>query len=187
MDPNNELLLLGLLDHESMHGYALNEFLEHRLGYVSTLKKPTAYRLLELLLDQGLVEQELEREGRRPERKVYRITELGRSRLVELLRSELARADRPVYGSNVPILFWEHLDPVEVATLLERRRADVAGQHIEMVSTIEAHSAGTPARLVLEHDLAHLETELVWLDRLIAEFRQQRASQPHLPDGAVEP
>ena len=41
-----ELLLLGLLRSQDMHGYQLHEAIDSHLGMVVQLTKPTAYGLL---------------------------------------------------------------------------------------------------------------------------------------------
>jgi DNA-binding PadR family transcriptional regulator len=159
----NELLLLGLLDRQEMHGYRLHEFLEHQLQFVSDLKRPTAYRLLEQLHRQGLVERASEREGRRPERMIYRVTQAGRARFDELLRLHLATAGRTIYPGNVALLFSERISPEERRSLLQKRLAGVEEQWRVLEPAVEAHSPNTPARLALEHDLAHLQVEARWL------------------------
>ena len=93
MDENTELLLLGLLGRQGMHGYELSQFLEHRLSFLSDLKKPTAYRLLDRLHGSGLVARTAEKAGRRPERGVYSLTAAGEARLDGLLRRHLARSE----------------------------------------------------------------------------------------------
>ncbi len=152
-----------------MHGYRLHEFLEHRLPFVSDLKRATAYRLLEQLLARDLVKREAEREGRRPERQVYRLTRLGQERFATLLREQLGFADRVVYAGNIAILFSDRIPPDERRTLLERRRGAVAKLLAEIQKAIDAHGPGTPSRLALEHDLVHLDAEIDWLDRVSGE------------------
>jgi DNA-binding PadR family transcriptional regulator len=163
----HELLLLGLLDQEAMHGYRLNEFLEHRLSFVSDLKRPTAYRLLEQLLARGLVERESERAGRRPERQVYRLSTAGRARFDRLLREQLADAEQTVHPGNVALLFSDRVPPAERRDLLRRRRDGVATLRAVAANTLEPHAPASPPRLALEHDLAHLDAEMAWLDRTI--------------------
>ncbi|MSP14574.1 MAG: hypothetical protein EXR62_16665 [Chloroflexi bacterium] len=165
----HDLLLLGLLDQESMHGYRLHEFLEHRLSFVSDLKRPTAYHLLEKFFHQGLVEREVEREGKRPERTVYRITASGRKRFVRLLREQLAQAEPP--GGDVAYLFMHRLEPQECIQLLEHRRQAVAEQREVTASLVQVHGLASPARLVLEHTLVHIEAELTWLDRSVRHLK----------------
>jgi len=172
---SNELLLLGLLDREEMHGYRLHEFLDNQLRFVSDLKRPTAYRLLELLLRRGLVTRESEREGRRPERMVYRITTEGRERFVKLLREQLSRAERVIHTGNVALLFCDRIPLAERVDLLRCRLDGVERQWKAMLPIVEAHSPGTAARLALEHDVAHLEVERVWLARTIAELSKQES------------
>ncbi len=166
----NELLLLGLLGRQQMHGYELHEMLERQLSFLSDLKRPTAYRLLETLHAQGLVEREVERHGRRPERRVYRLTAKGRARFEELLRAELAAPAYPVDPGNVALLFADQLPAEERAALLDRRRASLEARRDQLASLVARHSAGTSARLVLEHDLARAEAEIAWLSAAAAEI-----------------
>lgn len=169
---SNELLLLGLLDQQDMHGYKLHELLEHQLHFVSDLKRPTAYRLLEYLLRRGMVEREPEREGRRPERMVYHITAAGRARFDKLLREQLARAEPVIHSGNVALLFSDRVPRDERLGLLERRRGGVEEHRGLMASIVAAHPEGTAVRLAMEHDLAHLETELSWLTSTIQHLKE---------------
>lgn len=179
----NELLLLGLLGRQRMHGYELHEFLERRLGFISDLKKPTAYRLLDALHEQGLVERDVERHGRRPERQVYRLTAEGRERFLALLREELARPAYPIDPGNTSLLFSDQLPATERASLLARRREALDEWRRFLAGSLEHHSPGTTVRLIVEHDLAHLDAEAEWLataaDRLadVAEPGDERPEQ----------
>lgn len=172
MKDTSELLLLGLLDMQSMHGYALNEFLEQRLRFVSNLKKPTAYRLLERLYEQKLVDRESERVGRRPGRMVYSITEQGKQRLDELLREHLASGEWVIFPHNVALLFSNRLSDAECADLLASRREALMQWRAQLIESRQAHTPGTPAHRMLDHDLALLDAELLWLDETIESFRE---------------
>ena len=165
---SHELLLLGLLTWESMHGYRLHEFLEHRLHFVTNLKRATAYRLLETLRRRGLVDGETEREGRRPERLVYRLTSDGRKRFETLLRAQISQSHSAVDPSNVALLFLDALPPAERVVGLSERRRHVEDDRQSLDALIQAHPASSPARLVLERELIHHDAEMQWLDRAIA-------------------
>jgi DNA-binding PadR family transcriptional regulator len=164
----NELLLLGLLQRQAMHGYELYEFLEHRLHFMTDLKKPTAYRLLERLYVQGLVDRSVERAGRRPERLVYRLTHSGLERFESLLREQLASGQPALYPGNIPLLFSDHLPAAERRRLLDARASSLREHRAGIAAGVAAHTPGTTPRLVLEHDLALLDAELEWHDRLLA-------------------
>jgi len=165
---SHELLLLGLLTWESMHGYRLHEFLEHRLHFVSNLKRATAYRLLETLRQRGLVDGDVEREGRRPERLVYRLTPNGRKRFEALLRAQLSQPQSAVDPGNVALLFLDALPPTEQLSGLAERRRRLEDERTSLDALIQAHPASSPARLVLERALIHHDAELHWLDRAMA-------------------
>jgi DNA-binding PadR family transcriptional regulator len=166
---SNELLLLGLLQRQAMHGYELYEFLEHRLHSVADLKKPTAYRLLERLHAEGLVDRAVERAGRRPERMVYRLTRSGLERFESLLREQLAQGQPALYPGNIPLLFSDHLPAPERGRLLGERRRMLREHRAGVEAAVAAHTSGTSPRLVLEHDLALLDAELQWLDQVLAD------------------
>ena len=63
-----KLLILGLLLSHGMHGYQLNEMLEHNPGTPISLKKSNAYKLLDDMEKDGWVTHTLEKEGNRPQR-----------------------------------------------------------------------------------------------------------------------
>lgn len=180
----NELLLLGLLGRQRMHGYELNEILERQLGFLSDLKKPTAYRLLEQLQAQGLVESEVERQGRRPERRVYRLTPKGRERFEALLRSELESAPHAVDPGNVALLFADQVPSSERVALLNRRMSTLLARRGHLADLVDRHPPRSSARLVLQHDLARVDAEIAWLtsaeDGIVA--LQSPAERNHATD-----
>jgi len=72
-----KLLLLGMLRDHEMHGYQINEMVDIHLGSSVQLTRPTAYRLLNQMADDGLILFKEEQEGKRPPRRVYSITPQG--------------------------------------------------------------------------------------------------------------
>lgn len=50
-----ELLLLGLLQQQEMHGYQLHEFIDSYMQTCVDLKKSTAYYLLEKMAKDGFL------------------------------------------------------------------------------------------------------------------------------------
>ncbi len=122
-----ELLLLGLLRAEEMHGYQLNEFIDSHLGSTVHLKKPTAYRLLNQMADDGWVTYRTEQEGNRPPRRIYALTAKGEAAFQRMLRESLARYEPPRFPGNTGLLFLDALSPGEASALLQQRRASVEG------------------------------------------------------------
>jgi DNA-binding PadR family transcriptional regulator len=160
---SDELLLLGLLSDSAMHGYQLNEVIEKHLPMLWDLKPSTAYSRLDRLAARGLVATTTKRVGRRPERKVYDLTTVGRERFFELLRENMRTAH------DLGILFSRALSPAEVHSLLRERRDATAEQRPYHLAMIESHPADSVGRRISERALAHLDVELKWLDGVLAE------------------
>ncbi len=168
---DRELLLLGLLLEGQMHGYQLNEYLEHTMGFFTDLKKPTAYYTLNRLEKEGHVRHQTEREGKRPERRVYQLTEKGRAFFYELLRSRLSEFSRTYYDDDIAIAFMDRLPAAEVRQLLLEKR-DRAEGILDQLRRLPGHDGS--ARHVMRHNIAHLETELAWLDGMLEELGDAR-------------
>lgn len=117
------LLLLGLLKAQSQHGYQLNEFIERNLGWVTDMKKPTAYALLERVCRDGFATMRTEQAGNRPARKVYAITPQGEAAFLDLLRTTLASAERSEIPGDIAIIFLDQLPLAEARALLEQHLA----------------------------------------------------------------
>jgi DNA-binding PadR family transcriptional regulator len=162
-----ELLLLGLLRMESMHGYQLNDFLEQRLAFITDLKKSTAYYTLDKLAQEGYVTRHTEREGRRPERRVYELAEKGMARFHQLLEENLSRFHRTFYDDDIGVLFMSHLSPNQVCDALLKKRAE-AQASLQAIGTQVDHEPDSPVQYVIEHLRAHLRTDIEWIDQLLA-------------------
>lgn len=165
---SDELLLLGLLSGSAMHGYQLNEVIEKHLPMLWDLKPSTAYSRLDRLAARGLVEATAQRIGRRPERKVYDLTAVGRERFLELLRENMRTAHTDSQSADLAILFSRALPPDEVAELLRERRDATAERRPHLVEMIERHPSESAGRRISERALAHLDVELEWLDGILA-------------------
>jgi DNA-binding PadR family transcriptional regulator len=164
---DRQLLLLGLLLGEKMHGYQLNDYIEHTLGFCTDLKKSTAYYTLGKLEEEGYVRQEVEREGNRPRRRIYEVTPAGRDYFFELLRANLSHFSRTYYADDMGLAFMDQLPADEARSLLAQKR-DQARAVLEHLRQVSAHEGSLG--YVIEHNVAHLEIEVAWLDDLLERF-----------------
>jgi DNA-binding PadR family transcriptional regulator len=160
----NELLLLGLLRRQVMHGYQLNEFIERDLTMCSDLKKSTAYFLLDKLVKQELVSFQQTQEGGRPPRRVYQITAKGEEEFQRLLRENLTTYDPVLFPNDIGMLFADALPTSDVLRLLRDQLAALR-QHLATIKTAPPHPG--PMQWVIEHRLVHLQSELDWLTEVI--------------------
>ncbi|MCA9992374.1 MAG: PadR family transcriptional regulator [Pseudomonadales bacterium] len=160
-----ELLLLGLLRQEGMHGYQLHDFIESFMQTCVDLKKSTAYYLLDKLAQAGLVDQTEEREGNRPVRRVYHLTPAGEAMYQQLLRENLSGYQPARFAGNVGLTFLDDLPAGEAIYHLQQRRTQLAAA-LSQAQQAPRHKGSL--QLIIEHQIMHLQAELTWLDSLVS-------------------
>jgi DNA-binding PadR family transcriptional regulator len=165
-----ELLLLGLLRRQKMHGYQLNEFIERDLAMCTDLKKSTAYFLLDKLVKEGLVAFEQTQEGARPPRRVYHLTEQGEQTFQKLMRESLSIYDPVRFSNDISLLFADALPTAEVLSLLREQQQSLQ-QQLTTIKAVPPH----PGMLqwVIDHRRVHLESELSWLTGVIGRLESE--------------
>lgn len=161
---NRELLLLGVLRKKGMHGYELVEFIDRNMGAWTDLKRPTTYFVLEKMAEAGWITFEEHQEGRRPIRRVYRLTPAGEAAFQELLRQNLSSYSTRLFPDDVGLAFLDELRPAEAIALLYERRKVILNQLNEL-RRVPAHSG--QVQWVFEHHLRHLEVDLLWVEEVI--------------------
>lgn len=160
---NRELLLLGLLRQSEMHGYKIIEFIERDLAMCTDLKKPTAYFLLDKMVQNGWISWTEEREGNRPPRRTYQILPDGEVEFQKLLRESLANYDPIKFADDIALAFADSLSQAELLDLLQHRRS-VLLTLIEAIGLAPTHQGFV--QFIIDHQRMHLESELRWMDEL---------------------
>ena len=160
-----ELLLLGLLRSQDINRYQLHEAIDSHLGMGVQLTKPTAYRLLSNMAEEGWVTFREEQEGNRPPRRVYAITPKGEVAFQRLLRENLVNYEPSDFTCHIGLAFLDELAPEEAVPLLHSRRAGME----ELLESTRAHGEHPGSlQLMLERQVHLLAAELDWLDTVIA-------------------
>ncbi len=162
---DRELLLLGLLSREGMHGYQLNEYIDRQMAFCVDLKRSTVYYVLDKLCHEGYVIEEVEREGNRPERRTYRVTPSGSRRFLELLRANLAGYRSSRYSDDLGVIFQHYLPSAEIENHLQAKRAAIM-THREELTLLRTRMPDERHRAVVDHHLLHLDADLRWIDLL---------------------
>jgi PadR family transcriptional regulator, regulatory protein AphA len=78
-------VLLGLLDKGPLNGYAIKAIFDGSIAFVWQAELSQIYRELEALEKKGFLASSIEMQQDRPNKRVYRITEPGRTRFREWL------------------------------------------------------------------------------------------------------
>ena len=166
------LTVLAMLSVRESHPYELQQFIVHtRKDYVTGLPR-SLYHAVDRLRTAGLIEADATvRDGPRPERTVYRITEGGRRALMEQLSGLIERPglDRPTFTAAVSLLGSL---PVPAAREALRIRASAIREMIT-IGTAQLGALrddGLPDVVVLEleYELAMHQAELDWTGTVLA-------------------
>ena len=175
---DRELLLLGLLHQQDMHGYQLMEFFDRALNFCLDIKKPTAYFLLEKMAEAGWLTQTESQAGHRPPRRVYRLTPEGEAQFQRLLRENLATYSPAHFPSDIGLAFVEALKPAEALGLLGQRRTAIAAA-LARAQAAPPHAGST--QFIIDHQIRHLTAEVEWLDEITTRLSARPADKAARP------
>ena len=161
------LSILQLLDERPMHPYELASTMRdrHHDEFIR-LNFGSLYHTVEVLERNGwILPAEREKEGRRPERTIYRLTKSGRDVLVGVVGDILARPRREYPHFAAGLMFMHHLSASAAAEHLRNRTlaAEVRSQGVSRLALIE-----------LEHKVAMLDAERKWVSNLEKEINDGR-------------
>jgi DNA-binding PadR family transcriptional regulator len=169
------LAVLAYLTQRPMHPYELGRTLRDN-GDARSIKfnHGSLYMVVQQLAKAGFItEQETSREGQRPERTVYALTDAGRNELRDWMR-ELVEEPQHEYPHFVAALsLIGSLPPSEVLKLLRRRLDRLAEQRAEIRTVIDdALGKGVPGLFLVEEEyrLALLAAESSFVERFIEQI-----------------
>lgn len=170
------LAVLGNLAERPMHPYEMATVLKERgQDYSIKINWGSLYTVVANLERHGLVEATgTAREGHRPERTVYAITEAGRAELADWLRELLATPEKEYRRLAAGLCLLAALPPDEAVELLTRRERALLAE-IATQRRICAETATKIPRLFLvevEYELAILQAEVGWVRSLLTEIEE---------------
>jgi DNA-binding PadR family transcriptional regulator len=169
------LAVMVCLAEQPMHPYEVATTLRQRHKHESVrLNYGSLYGVVESLERRGLIEaQETRREGRLPERTVYRLTETGRIEVHDWLTDLLSTPVREYPAFQAALSFLPALPPDDVAMLLRERAALLEAQLAQASAATElAHKHGLPRVVWVEGQFSTVlcEAELGYVRTLIRDI-----------------
>jgi len=103
--------LLGLLIRFGpQHGYRMQQMVEDGIADFAKIKMPTLYYHLNKLSSQGYVRSEQDRDGNRPEKNVYHITDKGRAYFNELSTQIMKMQYQAEFNHDGLFYFYDLMD-----------------------------------------------------------------------------
>jgi DNA-binding PadR family transcriptional regulator len=170
------LNVLCLLRESPMHPYKMQRLIrERRKDDFLDLKRGSLYHNITRLESAGLIEPvETFRDGRRPERTTYRLTDRGEQELLSWLRELLASPAQGPIPFRATLSFLAHLSPRDAEKVLSSRKKSLE-KEVESLGAglrkLVAHVGRLPI-LEAEYTRAIRRAELAWTRSLIDDLRR---------------
>jgi len=117
--------LLGLLNYKPMTGYDLKKVLDHPMGFFWAAQMSQIYRELNKLEEKGLVKSEVVPQEKRPDRKIYHLTQEGKETFLSWLNRfpvQLSQASRSRFLMR--IFFSSRIKLEELAFQIKRYKKE---------------------------------------------------------------
>jgi DNA-binding PadR family transcriptional regulator len=172
------LTILSLLDERPMHPYEIRRLVRQR-GKADQvdLRPGSLYRTIERLERAGLLEPvETTREGRFPERTIYRLSERGQEELYEWMRELLSTPmkDFPQLLGALSVLAI--LEPDDARAQLEGRVIRLEGEIAALETQVRRLRGVLPRLFMVEAEYAIVlrKAEMDWVKDLVEDLRTGR-------------
>lgn len=166
----NEILFLGLLADGPKHGYDIKRQIEKELVPAIGLEIKSIYYPLKRMEEAGLIEKEAGRQGRFPQKYIYRITSKGQKKFQELIANSFLSVERPFFQMDLSLYFLPFADQTLAKKHLKTRLVILKKIRKDLLA-IKHNSAQTkPLELILGHDLQLVEAEINSTEKVIAEI-----------------
>lgn len=155
-----------------MHGYEMARCFERDdLAEVCPVEQSLLYTYLRNIEDRELVSWHEVREGKRPPRKVYALTDAGRSEVEQWLHEPVGRM-RQVRLEFLLKLYFLHQSDVRAEVALLRRQLAVCEDYRARLNERANCTEGFP-RLVAHSKLSAAEATIGWLEAYVAELEHE--------------
>jgi DNA-binding PadR family transcriptional regulator len=176
--------VLALLAERAMHPYEMYRLLlERREDRRVKIRPGSLYHTVDRMSAIGLVEATgTERDGGRPERTTYRITDAGREALAERIRTLLATPVNEYPQFPVALGEAHNLPRHEVIELLRARTRRIEGDLTESAAVLRSaadRQVEEAYLLAAGYLREQLTTELNWLTDLIGRLERKELRWPN--------
>ena len=179
IEPTNAIAILGVLGEEPRSGYDLLRAIHEGGAGFFDVPPGTLYYALKTFEKRRWVSGTSERRGKRPERRVYRLTPLGRKAFHELLEDAALTPDRFISPFDVALFFAPSLAPDRLLRAIEARQERCAAS-LESLRQVEAsHPERWPYHLyyLKEKTKELAEIQARWCERLRRKIREKTVAR----------
>jgi DNA-binding PadR family transcriptional regulator len=171
--------VLALLRERPMHGYEMFQtFVARHADRIVKVRPGSLYHVVDRLTEDKLIRRAaIGRDGKRPERVIYEITDAGAEALGQRVRELIATPVHEFPQFVVALAEIDTLDTDAAANAIDDRVAALEARAAEIAALGGANvTPATPGAYqpALDYLLATMQTELSWLRRFAGSLRSDQ-------------
>lgn len=169
------LLILGLLMESNRHPYEIRQTIKERKWHLSfKVRDGSLYYAVDQLKEDGLIEvaEKIHVQGdNRPDKTIYRITERGRTELLEMMYVQLGQDFYPQHPAFMALPFARHGDNALMGQIIRKQLEAclVRIKHLEFVLQLKGDWLPRGSVRMIQGMVRFSETERDWLQDLLAD------------------
>lgn len=165
------LAVLACLMEGPSHGYRIRQRLDEAFGNLWHIPTSQLYRVLERLEDNGWATSHPDREGSRPERAVYTISEAGERRFWSWIDRAITTRQELVAEFWTKLYFLRRSAPEKVAPWLAGQIAGLRGRLCSWGEHAVTSDDPGFASLVATYRESQLRGTIAWIEEQVAKGR----------------
>ncbi len=162
--------MLGILAEKDLHGYEIKSSFDEKVGDFWSLNYGQIYSTLDRLEKEDLVSHDRQVQDKRPDRKIFSITQKGKKELEEWLTTPVSNKVRALRDEFfVKLVFMDKRNPAPVLELIEKQKAlylkqmtRLTQQKVELKKRPKSADTLT-TELLMDAGLFHAEADIRWL------------------------
>jgi DNA-binding PadR family transcriptional regulator len=171
------LSILALLDARAMHPYEMASTMRDRhYDEFVRLNFGSLYHTVDALERDGWIAPvEREKEGRRPERTIYRLTDSGRKLLRQVIGEIVAQPRREYPQFAAGLMHLHHLGADGASEHFKHRIGELTAKVLKLtriMSDLREEGVSRLALIELEHKIAMYEAERAWVRKIEKEISE---------------
>ncbi|URZ03610.1 PadR family transcriptional regulator [Clostridium felsineum] len=172
-----QLYILGLLmRYGPKHGYSIKQIVSDNIAAFAKIKLPTIYYHLDKLSEKAYINSVIQKDGNRPEKTVYSITDLGVNYFNSLLNKILAENYSLEFDFDGVLYFSDFANKNAIIINLNRQKEYIENKLKELIITKDntlnnlLPDYRTYCISIFNHHIYHLQTELKWINETLKEL-----------------
>lgn len=170
-----DIVLLGILSGGDFYGYEIMKIVRTVMPDITPVSTGSLYYRLRALQEKGLVSSTVEREGQRPRRYRYTITDTGKEIFRNMALDNIVSADRAYWPFMSSVFFFHHLPvPETIAALGKRikRMKNDLGRIEKIHQYMKENDYPVHFVMIAGHGLRHLKADIEWMESLSAHIEK---------------